>query len=395
MVNLNFFYKNYPGNLITGLTYLYGSKISSRPIEEFNRECTNSFYSIHFSRDIKDYLYSYDFINDAREIINTGGTILIDYTLEADTVIRPCIVYLLENIKEAQLPIDSFKFVYNNSESIEPTFISIREYKLQTLYFPFLYVEAHRQQNEYFKPTGEVYDSNKAVKDFLMLNRRVGTNKFIAIHELVKRGWRDRSLMTFVDMRPNLKIDIKTNQDWLDTLEKLGLTYPITAPLQLEGDVEYGTGLAWSDEFLYTVNPKWYEQAKINIIVETWSNSTIPGSLDSWSNIVHHTEKVFKPIGFNSPFVVYSGKNYLDRLHKLGFRTDFLSDEDNDYDNEDDDKRLAKVLDLADKYSRNYDSERMKEVCLHNQNQFLNINNLKDIVKKYFLDAIIKEAHLI
>lgn len=395
MGSLNFFYKNYPGNLISGLTYLYGTKISSKPIEEFNSECTNSFYSIHFSRDITDYLYSYDFINDARKVINAGGTILIDYTLEADTAIRPCIVYLLENIKEAELPIESFKFVYNNSESLEPTNIKIRQHTLQTLYFPFLYVEAHRQQTSYFNPTGLVYDANKAVKDFLMLNRRVGTNKFFAIHELVKRGWRDRSFMTFVDMRPNLKIDIKTNPEWLSTLKKLGLTYPITEPLQLEGDVQYGKDLAWSDEYLYTVNPNWYEQAKVNIIVETWSNSTIPGSLDSWSNMVHHTEKVFKPIGFNCPFVVYSGKNYLDRLHRLGFRTDFLSDEDSEYDSVDDDTRLTRVLDLADKYSRNYGNERMKEVCLHNQNQFLNINNLKAIVKKYFLDTVLKEVHLI
>lgn len=394
MDNFIFYHKG-ESYLTFGLRYLYGSKVKVEHLDNIQESTLDKFFVVGFSRDIKNYLYSYDFLDDASAVIKRGGKVLIDYTLEADTAIRPCIVYLLENIKEAKLPLDSFRLVYNNSYHLEPYKANIRGYELTTMFFPYLMIEAHRQQSTYFEPTGEYYDSSKAEKDFLMLNRRVGTNKFPPIHEMVQRGWNERAMMTFVDMRPNLKGIIGHKPDWLQTLKTLGLTNPITKPLQLDNDIQYGTELAWSDQHLYRVNPEWYQQARINIVVETWYESTIP-EWDSFDNMVHMTEKVFKSIGFNCPFVIISGKGYLDRLNKLGFQTDFLAKNTPiHYDATEDVNRFQLALDLAERYAKSYHQEDMKSICLQNQKHFLNLDNHRKIVGQYFLRHLLDKKYLV
>lgn len=388
MDKLTFFYKERYSYILNSLNYLYGDEIEIKKLNWEEKPNGKFFYVVEFERPITDHIYTYDFINECRGIIENGGEIILDYALEADTAIRPCHVYLLENIKEAGLPLDKFLWASNNSFIMDPHTVDIRGYKLKTLYFPHLLVEAHREQSSYYKPTGKEYNDSSSVVDFLMLNRRVGINKFYSIHELVKRGWHKRSHMSFISMRSNLAGMIDEHKEWSASLAELGLTNPITQPLQLPDDVGSPDKLVDTNEFLYTVNPNWYEQAKVNLVVETWHDYTIPG-WDAFDNMVHHTEKIFKSIGFNCPFVVFSGPEYLDRLHKLGFRTDFLSDNDSEYDLEpDQSKRISKALDLANKYAHNYDSERMKEVCLHNQNLFLDLNFHKSIVQKYFLNHI-------
>lgn len=397
MDNIEFYYKTKPGcYIMDDLEYLWPGKFKTKHISELNDNNADKFLVVPFSRDIKNYLFSYEFLDDARAIINKGGKVLIDYLMEADTAIRPCIVYLLENIYEAHLPPSEFIWVSNNSYHMEPFEVSIREFKMTTVYFPHFYIQAHKKQQEYYQADNKLYDDQKATHDFLMLNRRVGRYKFPPIHELVSRGWRDRSLMTFIDMRPDLKGCIRSNPAWMQTLSKLGLTYPINTPLQLEGDVEYGTGLAWSDEHLYTVNPLWYEKAKVNIVVETWAHDYIEG-WDHFDNMVHHTEKIFKSIGFNSPFVVISGKGYLDRLKRLGFEVDFLQEgwNSSDYDYADYSVRYKLALDKAQHYAQNYNSEVMKEVTLFNQKHFLNLNNQRKVVKAVFLNPLIKDFSLI
>ena len=396
MDNVEFYYKSKPGcYIMDDLEYLWPGKFKTRHISELEENNATKFLVVPFSRDIKNYLFSYEFLDDARAIINKGGKILIDYLMEADTAIRPCIVYLLENIHEAHLPVSEFIWVSNNSYHMEPFEVSIRQFKMNTMYFPHFYIQAHKKQQEYYQANNNLYDDKVATHDFLMLNRRVGRYKFPPIHELVTRGWRDRSLMTFVDMRPDLKGCITGYPDWMETLNKLGLTHPITTPLQLEDDIQYGTELAWSDEHLYRVNPKWYELSKISIVVETWAHDNIEG----WSpfdNMVHHTEKIFKAIGFNTPFVVISGRGYLDRLKRLGFNVDFLNEgwDPSHYDYADYDVRYKLALDKADWYSRNYSKDIMKEISLQNQQHFLNLDNQRKVVKSYFLDYLINKQSL-
>lgn len=383
-----FYYKGNSTHLVWDLEYLYGDKINHSPLSNFDPDYTNIFFVTGYSRNINDYLYSDEFIGDAAKIIHNKGTVLIDYCMESDTAIRPCMVYLLERIKESNLPLDKFILVYNNSFNLGIKEVEVREFKLKTLHFPHFMVDTHKHVYSYYRPDFNYYDSSIATKDFLMLNRRVGPDKMLVIDELVKRGWRDRTNMTFVDMRKNLAGMISQHPSWSKTLSKLGLTNPITKSLQLEEDVEYGTDLAWSDENLFNINPEWYFKSKVNIVVETWYKETIDG-WDYFDSMIHHTEKTWKAIALGCPFVVSGTKGHMNRLKDFGMTVD------TSYDYIPNHERYNAVLDRAEDYLSKYDLESTKKIALDNQKVYFDLDNHRKYVKSYFLDHIIQKQSLI
>ena len=82
-------------------------------------------------------------------------------------------------------------------------------------------------------------------------------------------------------------------------------------PTQLEGDVMYGEELSVADEYLYSVNPKWYYDSKVNIVTETlYENSQI-----------HITEKTFRAIALEMPFVLVAPAGSLEYMREYGFKT--------------------------------------------------------------------------
>jgi len=86
---------------------------------------------------------------------------------------------------------------------------------------------------------------------------------------------------------------------------------------------------------------QFYDESLVNLIAET----------NFFTNIVHLTEKSYKPIMYKQPFIMFGAKGSLNALRKQGFKT-FEEYWDESYDDEaDDTKRFFKVLDLIKEIS--------------------------------------------
>jgi len=379
--------------IFNAVKFLFKDYISvTENIEEFKTFEGRKFLLLDFDWDLDYFMYSEDFLDLAQQAINSNGKIVLDYSLEADTAFRPQLIYFLERYKERNLSFDHLFFAYNNSYDMFKKQVRIRNFKLNTLYFPLLLVNTYIELSQYYRPIFQKYDYTAAEKDFLLLNRRISKNKFAALHELVNRGWKNRSLLSAVSVRNNLKFILRDNSipEWNQTLDKLGLELvdeddhlytPFKKPLQLEDDFTYGLEVT-NGEFLYKVNPKWYEKAKINIVQETWYKDCIEG-FESFDKMIHVTEKTWKAIALNSPFVIIGNRNIIKSVEAFGIRTDF-NRSSHDYDEMNDDKRYKGALDYANELAKNYSDEWMREVALHNMRIFWNIDNHRNYVIKHF-----------
>jgi hypothetical protein len=134
----------------------------------------------------------------------------------------------------------------------------------------------------------------------------------------------------------------------------------------------YGKELDTADEHLYTINPKWYFDSKINFVVET----------NTGDSPTHLTEKTFKPIYLERPFVIYATSNHLNMLKNFGFSTfeDFIGP----YDCTD----IDSVIDAGIRLSFVYDNPNIISSCKWNRENLLNLGNVDMIIKHWFLDNL-------
>lgn len=123
-----------------------------------------------------------------------------------------------------------------------------------------------------------------------------------------------------------------------------------------------GKNKNWADADLFYA----YKEAKAELVTETESD------------IFFVTEKTIKPIRAGIPFVMIGCKNFLTRLHRMGFKT-FAPFIDETYDQESD---LAIRIDMACKAFKNYITasytaqKEINAICIHNQARLLQIRKL-------------------
>jgi hypothetical protein len=143
----------------------------------------------------------------------------------------------------------------------------------------------------------------------------MGNEKYKLIEGLYHMGLLKDTRFSWVKNNTNKNLLNK----WL--LNELNIDVDNFKPIQLEDDVMYGTDLVM-EEYLYTINPKWYYKSKVNIISETML----------YPNLIHLTEKTWKAIYLGIPFVIYApSRYYLKTLRDMGFKT-FNSVIDESYD---------------------------------------------------------------
>lgn len=224
---------------------------------------------------------------------------------------------------------------------------------LQFEYLPFyFYIYKDIIQNKDIK-----YTIGKKSKTFLMFNRRWGSQaqRVLMLAYLYKNGLLDHFNISF----SKLEIDnggtytnharqffsrlstpnIITDEDLAGIESRL--------PLILDTP-DHKLNLMF-DEFDST--KQFYEDSFVNIIAET----------NFFTNIVHLTEKSYKPIVYKQPFIMFAAKGSLQAMRDQGFVT-FNSIWDESYDNETDDTlRFFKVLDLI-KEIASWSDERKLEV---------------------------------
>ena len=294
--------------------------------------------------------------------------------------------FMLDNSGEAELWVDglSSKFfdllnknkidfnrlivINNDSSKIGLNKTRHGKFILNTCFFPNFFLSTYNQMNGYVT----INEGIKPDKKFLCLNRRMNLEKYQIIKELFNKGLLKDTRFTWVhNSVPNNKIS-----------NELILEYNIDVDdfksIQLEGDVMYGSDLSRHDEFLFTINPKWYYKSKVNIITET----------TLYKNSIHLTEKTWKAIYLGIPFVIYSpSRNYLKTMRDMGFKT-FNSVINEDYDNILGNDKIVQIINGAEKLATIYNTPEVLDICKFNQDLYFNFEHRKRIYEEVFLNKI-------
>jgi hypothetical protein len=172
----------------------------------------------------------------------------------------------------------------------------------------------------------------------------------------------------------------KLHRDWLFErldLNKLLFSY-VEAGFKIDGDVNFNNS-NWQRHF----NADWYNSTAFSIVAETtvWQRDPI-----------FITEKTFKPIAFQHPFIIFGQAGILRYLKSLGFET-FENIFDESYDDDYEiDERLKKIADQINSYShKNYDLLTFKKLQ-HNKELFFNTQLIKDRIQKEIIEPILEYA---
>lgn len=172
----------------------------------------------------------------------------------------------------------------------------------------------------------------------------------------------------------------KLHRDWIFErldLDKLLYSY-VAAGFRINGDIDINDG-DWQRYF----NPEWYNSTAFSIVAETtmWRNDPL-----------FITEKTFKPIAFQHPFIIFGQPGVLQYLHQQGFET-FENIFDESYDTLTEiDVRITQIANQINNYShKNYDLLTLEKLR-HNKELFFNEQLVKDRIIKEILEPMIEYA---
>ena len=251
-------------------------------------------------------------------------------------------------------------------------------------YLPVFRVDKTDIENALTKYSLEGYTPGLKEKTFLCFNRRYSDHRLLFFMMIVKRNLIDKFYMSMAAAQPEADRTFKTNAEYLIYRHN---TYGLTnedidscnslLPLVLDNDNfnQYPMETA--------VDPveKFYKNSLINIINETYF----------FNNIIHITEKTYKPIAFLQPFILLGAAGSLQHIKDMGFKT-FDEFWDESYDTEIDDPiRFTKIVNIVEEISnwpeqKKIDfSYKIKGILEYNLNRLNTMNNLEidKFVEKY------------
>lgn len=305
-----------------------------------------------------------DFIELLKELNELGFTFLADYTTESNYYIDTERIEFLDKLKHAGINLNKFRLVTNNP--MDEFYIEYGPYRIKHIHFPHFLLSTPLNMDKYASDLSE-YRHIKPSKDFLCLNRRVQEHKFNFVNRLSERGLLSDTNLSLVSNKTNP--DIMRNSS---LVTELNIDVDNFQSIQLEGDVMYGKELDMADEYLYRINPKWYFDSKVNLIVET----------NNGDNPTHITEKTIKAIYLEKPFVVYGTSNHLNILKNYGFTpfTDFIGP----YDCTD----IDSVIDAGILLSTIWEHPNLISSCKWNKENLMNRDTMQQIIFNWFLNNI-------
>lgn len=322
-----FFYIAETTPLVEGLKTVYGDRLNTRHIFESQDINNTSFFTVNFSEDLNDYIYSKKFISDATDIIKNNGEILIDDTLNNSGVNYENLNLIIDNIVQQGISIEKVKYVSNNGYNLGLSSIQLKHNKLSTLFFP---IDLVRTRYSLDIPNFVPYETT-ATKDFLLLSNSMH-------EEIIKRGWENRT------------------------------------SILLDKDIE-------------DIDDEIFKSHKVCIIVQE------PYDLEG---VTYFTNKVWKVISRNKPFVIIGSRGYLDKLNKFGYRYDLMNYKTPiEYDYMANQDRYEKALDLAQYYAHNYSDTMLKTKCLDNQREFFVESGVEKVVDMFFTRHLLINKYLV
>lgn len=320
------------------------------------------FWETYASINLEHKTNTASFFNLVKQLNELGFYFLADYTTESNYFVDDDRIEFLNNLSN-YIDINKFYLVTNNSDVNK---IEYGPHLINHLHFPHFLLSTPLKMNDYVGDLAE-YESTKPTKDFICLNRRVQEHKFNFVNRLSERGLLPYTNLSLVANKTNpylmsgSSLAIEMNMD----------VYNFES-IQLENDIMYGKELDTADQYLYRINPKWYFNSKVNLVVET----------NVGDSPTHITEKTFKPIYLERPFVIYGTKFQLSTLNKFGFST--FEDIIGEYDCTD----IDSVIDAGIRLCDVYNDGSVILACKLNRKNLLNKARLQRIISDYFLKNI-------
>lgn len=228
------------------------------------------------------------------------------------------------------------------------------------------------------------YIPGPRLKTFLCFNRRYNDHRLLTFLYLSKMNLLDQSYISMAKTQPEADRTFKENVKYL--LSRIN-PYNFTFKDVVEADDKLPLVLDSDDFSKYpmekTIDPvrDLYKNSLVNIVTETYF----------FSNIIHITEKTYKPIAFMQPFVMIGSYASLKHVKEMGFKT-FNDFWDESYDLEQDDvKRFAMVMSVIE-YIASWTEEKrieftykVKDIVEYNVNHLNSMPNkeIDDFVEKY------------
>jgi hypothetical protein len=236
---------------------------------------------------------------------------------------------------------------------------------------------------EYFNKTFLLHNVNWFWYHESLLYSYHGYNKYIP-----NKTYQHLALMPMGLGRPHRNSLYQSMQPWLDQLVWSYLAIGKRLPNDQEGCKKFihdlGLEISINDRFF---NPDWYDSTYFSLIAET--------EVDSYPDQpVFITEKTFKPIAFQHPFLIFGNAGTLKHLHNLGFETyDNLFNES--YDTcQDSSVRLSIILENIKNFKTvPYDQLTQKKI-LHNSNKFFDLDVVTQRIIKEIIEPILEYANL-
>lgn len=199
----------------------------------------------------------------------------------------------------------------------------------------------------------DTYVPGKRTKRFLCFNRRYNEHRVLFYTMMSKLGLLDKFYMSMAATQPENSRAFEENARYFalnrpnlhitdNDIEVARLPLPLTLdnPNFNSYPMEHGPDAVM----------RFYKTSYINIVNETYF----------FSNIIHLTEKTYKPLAFKQPFIMLAAPGSLKHVQDMGFKT-FGEFWDESYDQETDhNTRFEKIIDVV-KTVASWDDNKMEE----------------------------------
>lgn len=302
--------------------------------------------------------------------------------------------FLQDNVLDAmhnyflhyQIPLNNVVYLSccANAHEIYETYCNnkLPKERLLVEYIPwYLYASHYSHSSE--------YEPGKRKKLFFNLNRRMHDHRCLFLATLYKRNLLDNFFISFPDKHvgTNELFIEKVSRGYMPLMNLHGITETditeIDKMLPLTLDIN-----DWDPYPLPIVSRQlneFYKKSLFSIVAETYF----------YSNIIHLTEKTFKPIVNHHPFIMIAAPGTLRAIKKFGFKTfDGIIDESYD-DIENHTDRFNAILNIIedistwDKKKQVAVSEQIKEIVNYNYSLSHNRSRyeLEKFTEKYGIEV--------
>lgn len=213
----------------------------------------------------------------------------------------------------------------------------------------------------------------------LCYNRRPHPHRKILMYNILNDSvLKDNTLFSLgYDFEYNQRTDIKVIHSYINDLEVSENIFQYFSAINTHMGFDMDIDLS-SSKIGIELKLEDYKKTFVSLVTETSVNN----------DILFFSEKTYKPIIAQHPFIILGNANSLKYLKSIGFKT-FDKWWDESYDEELDFKiRLEKILDIVKQicnmsYSELYSIRKeMNEVCIHNYKHFLKSTGVNDELKK-------------